>query len=133
MGLTDFQKQVYSLIKKIPKGRISTYGQIARVLGCPNSARLIGRILSQNPYLTTSEFQKYIRNSYIRRRFVIRRKNIARSAYVLKIPCHRVVRSNGQIGGYKLGVKKKKKLLRKEGIIIKQNRISNFNQIFYKF
>lgn len=101
-GLADFQKQVYSLIKKISKGRISTYGQIARVLGRPNSARLIGRILSKNPHL-------------------------------IKIPCHRVVKSDGQIGGYKLGIRKKAQLLKKEGIKIQRDKILNFNQIIFKF
>lgn len=33
-----------------------------------------------------------------------------------KIPCHRVIRSNGEIGGYKHGTKKKVTLLKKEGI-----------------
>ena len=35
------------------------------------------------------------------------------------IPCYRVIRSNGKLGGYNRGLKKKKFLLRKEGIIIK--------------
>lgn len=36
-----------------------------------------------------------------------------------QIPCHRVVKSNGQSGGYNKGVEKKILLLRKEGVIIK--------------
>jgi len=36
-----------------------------------------------------------------------------------KIPCHRVIKSNGEIGGYKGGTKKKKFLLKREGVIIK--------------
>jgi O-6-methylguanine DNA methyltransferase len=34
-----------------------------------------------------------------------------------KIPCHRVIRSSGKIGGYNRGVKIKQKLLRQEGVI----------------
>ena len=33
-----------------------------------------------------------------------------------KIPCHRIIMSNGKIGGYNRGIKKKKKLLRQEGV-----------------
>jgi len=37
-----------------------------------------------------------------------------------EVPCHRVIRSNGKIGGYNKGEKQKIALLRKEGIIIKK-------------
>ena len=38
-----------------------------------------------------------------------------------EIPCHRVVRSNGFVGGYAFGVKRKAEMLNKEGIIISKN------------
>lgn len=47
-----------------------------------------------------------------------------------KIPCHRVVCSNGYVGGYVFGVIKKKKLLTKEGILIKNNKINLENYLF---
>lgn len=40
-----------------------------------------------------------------------------------KIPCHRVINSNGNIGGFNKGIKNKIKLLKKEGIKIKNNKI----------
>ncbi|RJQ27776.1 MGMT family protein [Candidatus Parcubacteria bacterium] len=43
--------------------------------------------------------------------------------YPIVIPCHRVVCSNGYIGGYGGGVRKKKKILTSEGIIIKKEKI----------
>ncbi len=49
------------------------------------------------------------------------------------VPCHRVVRSDEKIGGYSKGVKKKIKLLRKEGIEIEKNRIKNFNKVLFSF
>ena len=36
-----------------------------------------------------------------------------------KIPCHRVIRSDGRLGGYNRGIRKKKQILRKEGALHK--------------
>jgi methylated-DNA-[protein]-cysteine S-methyltransferase len=41
--------QVYSLVSKIPKGSVATYGDIAKALGHPRSARAVGAILRKNP------------------------------------------------------------------------------------
>jgi O-6-methylguanine DNA methyltransferase len=41
----------------------------------------------------------------------------------LKIPCHRVIRSDGKVGGYREGTKKKNFLFKKEGIKIKRGKI----------
>lgn len=49
------------------------------------------------------------------------------------VPCHRVIKSDGHVGGYKLGISRKKALLVKEGLIIKSNRIINFQKIKFKF
>lgn len=54
-----------------------------------------------------------------------------KNPYIPKVPCHRVVRSNGTLGGYIFGINKKRKLLAKEGIIIKKNRIINFNEAIF--
>lgn len=48
------------------------------------------------------------------------------------VPCHRVVKSGGGLGGYSGGVNKKKRLLRKEGIKIQGNKIINFQKSFIK-
>ncbi len=49
------------------------------------------------------------------------------------IPCHRVVRSNGEVGGYSLGVKDKITLLKKEGIPIKGQRVVNLPNYHWVF
>ena len=52
---------------------------------------------------------------------------------LIKVPCHRVVMSNREIGGYAMGVSKKKELLIKEGIEIKKGRVVNFSKVLFKF
>ena len=49
------------------------------------------------------------------------------------VPCHRVVKSNREIGGYAFGVDIKRNMLTKEGICIKNNRIENFEKSFFRF
>jgi len=49
------------------------------------------------------------------------------------IPCHRVVNSDGFIGGYAKGIKEKIKLLKKEGIKIKNKKIQNFEKVLFRF
>lgn len=43
------KEAVYELVKKIPKGKVVTYGQIAECLGNKNKARVIGNIIHNNP------------------------------------------------------------------------------------
>lgn len=50
-----------------------------------------------------------------------------------KVPCHRVVKSSGEVGGFACGTKTKIKILKKEGIKIKNNKILNFNEVLHKF
>ncbi len=87
------------MIKKIPRGKVSTYGEIARIL--KTGPRAVGNALHKNPHL-------------------------------IKIPCHRVVKSDGSLGGYVGGGEKKMGLLKKEGILFKKNKIINFVQVIYK-
>ena len=92
----DFLDRVLDKCSRIPSGKVSTYGEIARVLGKPKASRAVGQALKRNPHAP-------------------------------RIPCHRVVRSDGSIGGYggagKKGIEKKIRLLRKEGIDIEKGRV----------
>jgi len=49
------------------------------------------------------------------------------------VPCHRVVKSNGDLGGYAYGSGAKKKLLEKEGVKISKARIVDFENAKYEF
>lgn len=46
VSMTPFTKKVMAVVKKIPKGRVATYGQIAALAGQPSSARGVGWILN---------------------------------------------------------------------------------------
>jgi O-6-methylguanine DNA methyltransferase len=48
-GATDFQKAVWSALLKIPPGQVVAYGELARVIGRPNSARAVGAACGANP------------------------------------------------------------------------------------
>ena len=88
----SLQKKVYNIVKKIPKGKVTTYKNIGVEIKT-KAYRAIGNALNKN-----TDFEK--------------------------IPCHRVVRSNGEIGGYVKGKKAKEQLLKKEGITIKKGKIT---------
>ena len=49
------------------------------------------------------------------------------------IPCHRVVNSDGFVGGYAKGIEQKIRLLKKEGINIKNKRIQDFKKVLFSF
>ena len=84
---TKFQLKVWAYLRKIPRGKVKTYTQVAKAIGKPRAVRAVANAIGKNPYAP-------------------------------KIPCHRVIRSAGSLGGYsgKGGVKTKKFLLKKEGI-----------------
>lgn len=50
-----------------------------------------------------------------------------------KVPCHRVVKSDGSLGGYAYGLKKKIALLMKEGVKVEKARVKNFKKVIYRF
>ena len=84
---TEFQLKVWAYLRKIPRGSVRTYAQVAKDIGKPLAIRAVANAIGKNPYAP-------------------------------KIPCHRVIRSDGTLGGYsgKGGLKTKRFLLKKEGI-----------------
>lgn len=86
----SFEKRVLEITREIPRGRVSTYKEIAKKLGNRNLARAVGNALNKNPYSS--------------------------------VPCHRVICSDGRVGGYAKGTKKKISLLESEGVFVKYRR-----------
>ena len=84
---TKFQLKVWAYLRKIPRGNVKTYSQVAKAIGNPLAVRAVANAIGKNPYAP-------------------------------KIPCHRVIRSDGTLGGYsgRGGIKTKRFLLKKEGI-----------------
>lgn len=95
---SQFEKDVLIATYKIPQGKVSTYGRIAKVIGKPRSARAVGNVLNKNPFAPT-------------------------------IPCHRVIKSDGQIGGFASGARKKIKILSDEGIEIERGRVKDPDKV----
>ena len=87
----SFNQRVWAITARIPRGRVITYGDIARILGT-RAYRAVGNALNKNPYAPA-------------------------------VPCHRVVGSTGALTGFAGGLAKKKALLAKEGIEVKNDRV----------
>ncbi len=98
--IPKFYLRVYDVVKRIPKGRVSTYKLVARALHS-KAYRAVGNALNKNPF-----------------KFV---------------PCHRVVKSDGSIGGFARGTNEKERLLKEEGVEIINNKIKNFEKHLFHF
>jgi methylated-DNA-[protein]-cysteine S-methyltransferase len=114
--MNSFYEKCYAILKKVPKGKVTTYKEIAQALNS-KAYRAVGTAMNKNPYAPI-------------------------------VPCHRVINSNGELGGFAerfrggevrdkqagsrvSGLKNKIKLLKSEGIEIKNNKI-NLDKYFYK-
>ncbi|MBI4323090.1 MAG: MGMT family protein [Candidatus Omnitrophica bacterium] len=47
---TDFERRVYAIVKRIPRGEVRSYQWVARTLGNPKLARAVGQALHHNPW-----------------------------------------------------------------------------------
>lgn len=82
---TNFQINVWKALLKIPQGQLTTYGQLANLIGNPKASRAVGSAVGANPV-------------------------------AFLIPCHRVIRASGVIGGYRWGNIRKRSMLSWEAL-----------------
>ena len=93
--------KVYRKLLEVPKGKVTTYGELGKAVGLKIVQRIIGTIMKKN-------------------------------RFPVIVPCHRVVKSDGKIGGYAYGKRVKSSMLANEGIKIKNGKIIDFDkQKFY--
>lgn len=99
----SFYDQVFELVRLIPKGRVSSYGAIAKSLGAGGSARMVGYAMSN-----------------------------AGAAHP-PIPAHRVVNSSGLLTGkfHFKTPEQMQELLEAEGIKVKNDKVQNFKSLLW--
>jgi O-6-methylguanine DNA methyltransferase len=83
--MTEFSDKIFNIVRRIPKGEVLTYKQVAERAGRPRAYRAVGNILNRN--------------------------------FDPAIPCHRVIKSDGSIGGYNRGAAAKQRILKREKAI----------------
>lgn len=98
----NFFEKVYEVAKQIPYGRVTSYGAIANFLGASRSARMVGYALI--------------------------------GSVTKDVPAHRVVNRNGLLTGkhHFEGTNLMQQLLESEGIIVKDNQVQNFDEVFWE-
>lgn len=94
---------VYEIVRRIPEGRATSYGAIARAIGYPDSSRLIGKIMGECDSGTTG------------------------------IPAHRVVNSQGMLSGKDAfeTPTKMQEWLEAEGVVVCNGRIRHWERVFW--
>lgn len=87
----DFANRVFGVVRRIPRGKVATYGQVGRLIGAPRAARYVGYALHANPEPGTDPGC---------------------------IPCHRVVFKDGRMAsGFAFGgPDEQRKMLAAEGV-----------------
>ncbi len=101
--MSDFFYNVYEVVRQIPAGHVTSYGAIARYLGTGGSARMVGWAMNAAP----------LQPEYV--------------------PAHRVVNRNGMLTGkhHFDSPNAMQELLETEGLIIKNDKIINFEENFW--
>ena len=100
MKTLSFNERCYTILRKVPKGKITTYKALAKALNS-KAYRAVGNAMNKNPHAP-------------------------------KVPCHRVVKTDGSVGGFASGTKNKIKMLKNEGVEVINGKI-DLNKYLYRF
>ncbi len=100
--MSRFFNQVYQVVKKIPEGRVTTYGAIARYVGHPQSARTVGYAMNAAHTYTDVPAHR-----------VVNRKGLLTGKHHFQ------------------GAKLMQQLLENEGISVNQDQIVDFDRFFW--
>ncbi|MBA5792923.1 MGMT family protein [Flavobacterium sp. xlx-214] len=103
MTNTDFFSRVYDVVKQIPYGKITTYGAIAKKIGAPKSARMVGYALNASG-----------RQDDVPAHRVVNRKGLLTGKHHFQ------------------GTNLMQQLLESEGIKVKDNTVQNFKEHFWE-
>lgn len=100
---SDFFEQIYEVVKLIPRGRVTSYGAIAKFLSAAKSSRVVGYAMN------------------------------ACHAYDQTIPAHRVVNRNGLLTGkmHFSTPTKMEELLASEGVVVEGDQIKSFSDVYW--
>lgn len=103
MSNNDFFDSVYQVVRLIPKGRVTSYGAIAKYLGAAGSSRIVGYAMN------------------------------AAHAQKPKVPAHRVVNRNGELTGkhHFATPFQMQELLEKEKVKVKNDKVVDFKKLFW--
>jgi len=99
----DFFQRVYEVVKQIPYGKITTYGAIAKKIGAPKSARMVGYALNASAMQEDVPAHR-----------VVNRKGLLTGKHHFQ------------------GTNLMQQLLENEGVKIKENKVQNFNDHFWE-
>src|SRR3989344_3546589 len=123
----NFNEKCYEILKKVPRGKVTTYGELARAVGSPKAARAVEYPVKKNPYgfLSTGNSSKARLRSRNKKEFPVNK-----NPYAPEVPCHRVVGAKGEMVGFASGVDKKIKMLKEECVEVENGRV-DLGKYFY--